>query len=273
MKTTRREFLSLAAMSVPAAYLASSTPMSAAIPSKYQLIAHRGGLVDDQHAENSPGSVQGAIDRGYWMLEVDIRRTKDGEPILQHDNNFKRFYSDPRKVEEVTWQEAKQLRATPGNTSPIHFRELCEMCKGKTRLMLDIKSEAFPDDFYLSIKKSLEDNAMLDTTYLLGGGAKAKSLLGTPVYQGGDRKKLTAAIERGDDVKHMYLFELASDLNEESMALCQKNGITAVAAINTFRYTMAKRDEWAGAAEDAERMKKLGVTHYQIDSIYEKLFT
>jgi hypothetical protein len=45
-----------------------------------------------------------------------------------------------------------------------------------------------------------------------------------------------------------------------------------VAAINTFRYTMAKRDEWKGAEEDATRMKQLGVTYFQIDSMYEKLF-
>ncbi len=71
----------------------------------------------------------------------------------------------------------------------------------------------------------------------------------------------------------MYLFELVSDLDEESVALCRKAGITAVAAINTFRYTMAKRDDIAGAREDAERMKKLGVTHFQIDSVYENLFS
>jgi len=246
--------------------------MSAAVPKKYQLIAHRGGIVDDQHAENSPGSVQTAIDRGFWMLEVDIRRTKDGEPILQHDNNFERFYGDPRKVEEVTWKEASALRSKPGNTSPIHFRDLCAMCKGKTRLMLDIKSESFPDDFYVSLKRSLFENGLLESTYLLGGGTKAKSFLGTSVYPSCNRKSLAAAMERGDDTKHMYLFELASELTEESVDLCRKAGITPVAAINTFRYEMAKRDVMQGAAEDAEKMKKLGITHFQIDSVYEKLF-
>ncbi len=273
MNTTRREFVSMAALSIPAVFLSQAVPMNAAISKNYQLIAHRGGLVDDQHAENSPGSVKGAIERGYWMLEVDIRRTKDGEPILQHDSNFKRFYGDPRNVEDVTWKEASALRATPGNTSPIHFRDLCGLCKGKTRLMLDIKGDDFPEDFYMSIKKSLEENNLMQSTYLLGGGAKAKALLGAPVYVSCTRKTLAAALERGDDVSHMYLFELASDLNEESMALCRKAGITAVAAINTFRYTMAKCDDVAGAREDAERMKKLGVTHFQIDSVYENLFS
>jgi glycerophosphoryl diester phosphodiesterase len=272
MKTTRRSFVSMAALAAPAMYMGETLSADAAASKKYQLIAHRGGIVDGQHAENSPGSVKTAIEQGYWMLEVDIRRTKDGEPILQHDGNFQRFYDDPRSVEDVTWKEASALRSKPGNTSPIHFRDLCAMCKNKTRLMLDIKSENYPDDFYMSMKQALSENGLLETTYLLGGGTKAKSFLGTPVYLSCTRKSLAAALERGEDVSHMYLFELASDLTEESVSLSKKAGITSVAAINTFRYKMAKRDDMEGAAEDAERMKKLGITHFQIDSIYEKFF-
>jgi glycerophosphoryl diester phosphodiesterase len=55
---------------------------------RIHLIAHRGGIVDDTHPENSPASVEAAIQRGYWMLEVDIRRTRDGRAVVQHDANF-----------------------------------------------------------------------------------------------------------------------------------------------------------------------------------------
>ena len=46
-----------------------------------------------------------------------------------------------------------------------------------------------------------------------------------------------------------------------------------MASINTFRYTMAKRDEWEGPVEDAARMKALGVRNFQIDSRYDSLFS
>jgi hypothetical protein len=65
------------------------TRLHAETAGRYRLIAHRGGIVDESHAENSPGSIEAAIKRGYWMLEVDIRRTRDGEPILhtiRHSN-------------------------------------------------------------------------------------------------------------------------------------------------------------------------------------------
>jgi hypothetical protein len=34
---------------------------------------------------------------------------------------------------------------------------------------------------------------------------------------------------------------------------------------------MAKRDEWEGPKEDIQKLLKLGITSYQIDSRYESL--
>jgi glycerophosphoryl diester phosphodiesterase len=248
--------------------------LSAAIDPQYRLIAHRGGIVDEQHSENSPGSLQTAIERGYWMIEVDIRRTRDGEPILQHDPDFRRYYNDPHKVEDLTWAEVGRLRAQPGGNVPIHFRDVCRMCEGKVRLMLDIKGNDWPEEFYITLRKLLEQHNLLRNAYALGGGGANGAKHLTPhCYRSVNRKSLREAIDRQEDVAARYfLFELASDLNEESFELCRKSKVTAVAAINTFRYTMARRDEQKGPEEDAARLKKLGVRHYQIDSRYDPIF-
>ena len=241
--------------------------------SDFKLIAHRGGIVDETHAENSPGSIQAAIDRGYWMLEVDIRRTADGEPILQHDPTFRRFYGVDRPVEELTWAEARRLKATPGGTSPIHFRDVCRMCQNKVRLMLDIKSENWPDEFYLSLVRLLDTHELLRSSYLLGGDRLKRHFRGK-AWLSANRNSLKQAIARGEDVASMYfLFELGSVLDQEALDLCRTNKVTPVAAINTFRYTEAGRDEQKGAEEDVVRLRRLGVTHYQIDSRYESLFS
>jgi glycerophosphoryl diester phosphodiesterase len=268
---TRRTFTSLAIPAVSA--VLSGARAQAALDPQYRLIAHRGGIVDEQHAENSPGYLQAAIDRGYWMIEMDIRRTKDGEPILQHDPNFRRFYNDERTVDQVTWSEAGRLRAKPGGTSPIHFRDVCRMCQGKIRVMLDIKGANFPDEFYANLRKLLADHSLLDTAYMLTGGPIAAKHLAPYCSISCKRDSLRAAIARGEDVKSRYfLFEPAAELNEESFELSRHAGVPAVASLATFRYTMAKRDEWKGPEEDCAKMKKLGVRNFLLDSRHEAFF-
>jgi glycerophosphoryl diester phosphodiesterase len=252
-------------LSLPALALHAAEPI--------RLIAHRGGIVDDQHAENSPASLQDAIAAGYWMVEVDVRRTKDGEAILQHDSDFRRFYNQPYRVEELTWDEIRRFRAQPGNSTPLHFRDLCQLCRGKVRLMLDLKGSDWPAAFYENLATLLADHDLLRTAYLLGGRNAATLSITQSAKASINSAGLTKAIAAGEDVANRYyLFELASDITAATVAACRNAQIPCVAAINTFRYTMAKRDEWEGPKEDTARLLALGVTHFQIDSRYGPLF-
>lgn len=258
----RRDFL----------YTLAAATASAAIRPGFHLIAHRGGVVDAERHENSAGSISEAIRRGYWMIEVDVRRTLDGEPVLHHDDTFQRYYGDPRRPEEMTWKEIRALRAAPGGGSPVHFEQACEMCSGKMRLMLDLKATDWPKQFYGRLLRAM-DAAKIPGPYYSIGGARVKPLFDGRVMVSANRKDLQAYAEQGQPVaKEYFLFGLASIMDAGSVELCKKLDVTLVAAINTFRYTEAKRDETKGPAEDAERLIRLGVRHYQIDSRYDSLF-
>ncbi len=244
-----------------------------AIAPEFYLIAHRGGVVDAERPENSAASIAAAIDRRYWMIEVDVRRTKDGEPVLHHDATLQRYYGDPRRPEELTWSELKALRATSGGGSPIHFDQACAMSSRKLRLMLDVKGSDWPKDFYGHLLRIMEDQRIPGPIYSLGG-SRVKPLFDGRVMVSANRKHLAVAAEQGEDVAREYfLFELGSELDGDAVALCRKLKVVPVAAINTFRYTMATRDENLGPAEDVAKLRRLGVTHYQVDSRYEALFS
>ncbi|HEY8548380.1 MAG TPA: glycerophosphodiester phosphodiesterase family protein [Vicinamibacterales bacterium] len=247
------------------------TPLLAAADPVH-LIAHRGGVVDDQHPENSLASLEAAIARGYWMIEVDIRRTKDGRAILQHDPTFQRYYGDPRPVAELTWAEVSRLRAEPGGRSPLAFEELCERCAGRIRLMLDIKVNDQPPGFHEGLAATLARHGLLETAYVLSsGGADAFWRTRCRTMRGTDA--IRTALAAGDPVARTgALFEIAGRLTEPAVRLAQEHGIPVVAAINTFRYRMAGVDDQEGAAADAARLLTLGVRHFQIDSIYERHF-
>jgi glycerophosphoryl diester phosphodiesterase len=235
------------------------------------LIAHRGGIVGDEFAENSPGSVEAAIRRGYQMIEVDIRRTRDGRAVVQHDADFNRFFGVRRRVEEMDWAEVEQLRATPGGTRPMDFEELCARCAGRIRLMLDIKSEQFPLPFYEGLEQSMRRHGLLASAYALGG-PRVKGFFKGKLLLSANRDGLRDAIAKGEDVARLYfLFELGSVLDAATVSLCRTHNVTPVAALNTFRYDMEKIDHWQGARRDVAKLRALGVMHYQIDSIYDTL--
>ncbi|MBS1824112.1 MAG: hypothetical protein JST93_02210 [Acidobacteria bacterium] len=257
---TRRQFTALLAAG-PAA----------AIADNLRLIAHRGGVVDSMRPENSPGAVQAAMDNGYWMIEVDVRKSRDGEPVLHHDNVLTKYYADSHRPEELTWAEMSRLQSIPGGKPPLHFEQLCAMCKGRMRLMLDLKGQWEPA-FYQRLLRHMVDSGIPRPIYSLGG-PRVRPFFDGQVMVSVNRKTLRDAAEAGEPVAERYfLFELGSEIDQNVVALARSLKVSPVAAINTFRYTMAKRDEWEAPKQDIERLRALGVNDYQVDSRYQPLF-
>ena len=265
MTCTRRQF----ALST----LASSVALRAA-DDGVRLIAHRGGVVGDEFAENSPASIQAAADRGYWMIEVDVRSTKDGRAIIQHDRDFERFYGNPGQVSEMTWREVKKLRAQPGGSRPILFEEALELCSDNLRIMLDIKERKAPASFHDEMFGALHRQGLPRPIYSLGGGGPlTPRLLDNGVMVSADRKRLKTAVSSREPVADRYfLFELGSVMDRETIAFATEHGVAPVAALNTFRYVQAGIDDHEGAKADAERLLSWGVREFQIDSIYDRYF-
>ncbi|HLR90991.1 MAG TPA: glycerophosphodiester phosphodiesterase family protein, partial [Balneolaceae bacterium] len=132
-----------------------------------KLIAHRGGIVNENGIENSRAAMEEAIRRGYWMLEIDLRKTKDGRIILHHDSNFERYYDEPRSVSELTWEEIQELRSEVGGSRPLLFEEAAELASGRIRFMLDIKGGDFEESDYMEIESVLEKYGLLNSAFVL----------------------------------------------------------------------------------------------------------
>lgn len=235
-----------------------------AIQPRYRLIAHRGGVVGEGRPENSAEALESAIAAGYWMAEVDIRRSKDGEPFLYHDAKFGKYHDTTGRPEDLTWRELSALRP-----KLQHFEEACARCNGKIRLMLDLKGEGWPADFYHRLLDLIERGKVPGPVYSLGG-PKLLPFFENTIQVSINKETLK---QHEGPTQNFFLFELASDMDAESLALARQRSVEPVAAINTFRYTMAKRDEEAGPREDFEKLRKLGIRSYQIDSRYEALFS
>ena len=69
--------------------------------------AHRG---DWRHApENSIKGIESSIEMGVDIVEVDVRKTRDNQLILMHDNSIDRTTNGKGKVSDFTFGELRQF--------------------------------------------------------------------------------------------------------------------------------------------------------------------
>lgn len=107
------------------------------------ITAHRG------HAraapENTLSAVRKAMESGADFAEIDIQRTADGVVVLLHDRDLKRVAADPRRLEDLTFDELRKLDvgswfdpAFAGEKVPT-LTEVIELCRGRMRLNIELK--------------------------------------------------------------------------------------------------------------------------------------
>ncbi|WP_255955746.1 glycerophosphodiester phosphodiesterase [Streptomyces odontomachi] len=70
-------------------------------------VAHRGDPY--RFRENTLSSLRAALDRGADAVEIDVRVTRDGVPVLLHDDTLERLWGDGRALAELTAGEVRDL--------------------------------------------------------------------------------------------------------------------------------------------------------------------
>lgn len=237
-----------------------------------RLIAHRGGVVSQEIIENNLAAIDEAARRGYWMVEADIRCTRDGVPIVHHDRTFERYYGDPRQVSEMDWDEIAKLRSTPGGERPQRFSEFAAACKGRLRIMLDVKGEDLSPQSFESIEASLAEHDLLKSAYLIGTD-QSKDYFRGKLRVSANAITLDAAAHAGEPVEKLYfLFDRGSRITESMVRRSKELDVPVVAGINRFRYPDDESTARKLAEADVARLQSLGVTRFQIDSQYDVWF-
>ncbi len=93
-------------------------------------IAHR-GLHGDGAAENSRASFEAAIAAGF-AIELDVRCSADGVPVVFHDETLDRMTGTPGRVDERTTDELRALHITT-------LHDALGQIGGRTPLLVEVK--------------------------------------------------------------------------------------------------------------------------------------
>ncbi|MFF7446873.1 MULTISPECIES: glycerophosphodiester phosphodiesterase family protein [unclassified Streptomyces] len=98
---------------------------------KLTAVAHRGDPY--RVRENTLDSVRSALDLGADAVEIDVRLTRDGVPVLLHDHTLKRLWEHDRPLTSLSSDEVRGL--TDGRVPTL--AEALAVSEG-ARLMLDL---------------------------------------------------------------------------------------------------------------------------------------
>ncbi len=130
-------------------------------------VAHRGST---RYApENTIPAMEKAIEFGFDYVEMDIRFTKDGVPVIMHDDTVDRTTNGKGKVADYTLEELKKLvvygppemREKFKDVRVPTFEEALQTIQGRALLYYDPKESPRPIIFELLKKYGFYPDKMI----------------------------------------------------------------------------------------------------------------
>ncbi len=133
-----------------------------------QIIAHRG--FSGRFPENTLAAIDAAIDLGVDMVEVDVQLSRDGIPVICHNDRIDKTSNGQGSIREMTVDQLKTLDV--GSWKDVRFAgermptldEALQCARGRVRLNLDIKNQ----DALLPTLDALRSYRMMDSVVLSG---------------------------------------------------------------------------------------------------------
>ncbi len=132
------------------------------------VVSHRGDWRN--YPENSLPAIESVIRMGVDMMELDLKKTKDGVLVLMHDGTLNRTSTGKGKVSDYTWEELQEFDlkrahgiAIPGLKIPT-LRQALEVCKDRIAVNVDQGYE-----FYDEVLAIAEELGVTDQLLIKGG--------------------------------------------------------------------------------------------------------
>lgn len=232
------------------------------------VIAHRGGVVSPHSPECSTTAIRLAAEMGYDMVELDVRRSRDGQPIVFHDRTLMEACDKPGSVSDFTATELATIRYRKGTD---HIARLDTALRSCRRLgmgvMLDLKDGRNSQEFLELIDRLIVQHDLGDSSISFSGSEAARKYLRHVRFTPTDEELRRL---RGGEALRLdtrFWFGIPQWLQDGDLQKLKSAGAMVIPAINTFRYPGGSHFDRAKA--DIERLLAEGVDGFQIDSIYQ----
>ena len=179
------------------------------------VLAHR-GFVGPSAPENTLAAVDRALRAGADGVEVDVRLTADGIPVLHHDAHLRRTANDPRHVEGLRWSELPRI----GRHAIPTVHDLLALVGHRGRVVLELKPGSGPgqgERLLAAVASSLGDADVVLSSFDRRLILKARALPVRTALRGQPGLPLSVCLGRartdGHDEVHPHLRSVLPRLN------------------------------------------------------------
>lgn|GEM_PF-1416393 len=117
-------------------------------------VAHR-GLHDEVLEENTLPAFSAAIAEGY-AIELDVNLTKDGVPVVIHDNELKRLMGLDARVSDMYLDDLKKERLKRSGEKVPTLDEALDLIAGQVPVLIEIKNFGMPGRLESAVLSALE---------------------------------------------------------------------------------------------------------------------
>lgn len=132
--------------------------MMESLREKRFVVAHRGASAYEP--ENTLRAVRRALEMGADAVEVDVRLSRDGHPVVIHDETVDRTTNGRGRVSDMALGELRALDAGKGEKIPL-LREVLDLVDGKAILFLELKVREAADVALREVReKGMVDSAL-----------------------------------------------------------------------------------------------------------------
>jgi glycerophosphoryl diester phosphodiesterase len=126
-------------------------------------IGHRGA------AGHVPGNTLAAIEQGIelgaQMVEIDVRRSREGRLLLLHDATVDPTTGGHGPIAALTWAEVRSLRVAGVHPVPL-LEEALRLASGRVGVMLELKTEGLAADVVRCVRETTFAGSVIYASFL-----------------------------------------------------------------------------------------------------------
>ena len=103
--------------------------------------------------ENTLAGVRAALALGADAIEIDVRCTRDGTPVLLHDSTVDRTTDGAGEIAALSLRQARRLDAGEGERIPT-LREVLREVAGRALLVLEVKPAGIEEELLAVVRRA-----------------------------------------------------------------------------------------------------------------------